>query len=690
MTISFPEDKTGPKLFQEYLIQRGISPQTVERAGLRLVSRDQANELLRHQKPTQYRHFLAIPFPDSDYCVLRGLGDLVGTFQGVEGVKTNKLLCPKGPVEVYKPPIIDWDNFNGDLYLCESAIKALVMAQHGYAAIGGNGVSGLYTNAGFVRGFPTDLLDGGVVKRVIILFDANWQTNVEVQAAIRKLATGIQYAHPSTPVFHKQLPLTDGGQDQGIDDFFVAEGPETVKQFLATDEVGLVAVECNDRNKHFDALNEKYAITEYPGGIWNRKYRRRVTKHEMCEVLEGWRTYIEEVRSGKGTRKVEMSAPKEWFKWDGATRAERLVYLPGQPEMGVDDSGTTFYNTFRDDGVEPVAPDPGVGAEEWVEPFLRVYKNAAPDDVERRLLIQSCAWILQNRGKRMTKCFCLIGPDQGTGKSMFTEIMSACLGGDNSSFVSPHNFGNNFNANIVNKEMVVIDDLVELRTQAKGLFKNFVTGSRFTAENKGIDAYTVEATATLFITSNEFAAIPLDPEDRRVHIVTFAPTEHHEQGSAWWTEFVSWLDSPETQGYGRVRWWLEQLDLEGFDPNFMPPLTRTKRHMLDSSMDDVEHWVDALWNNMEEELRGNKRSYYTIDELAMLHVGAAWGSMDTSDRASVIRKLGVFLPKRFHRVGAAGIRTAAGRLRYWAIADTEDSVDKVKADVKKYPTIKFE
>lgn len=679
--IPFPEDKTGPKLFRDYLEKRGIYPQTVEDAGLFVASRDKALEIIGSKFPTQYRHFLVIPYPNSRYHTIRGLGDLSGTFQ--QGLKKqNKLLCPSGPPWVYIPPMIDWDNFNGDLYFCESAIKALVMAQHGYAAIGGNGVYGLYTNSGFSKGFPSELMDG-VVKRAIILFDANWQTNADVQASIRKLANGINYSHPHIPVYHKQLPFNEEGKDQGIDDFFVAEGVDTVKEWLACDEVCFEEIEVTDRNKHFDELNERYVITRSHGNIIDRVHRRRISRHDLTEITEAHRTYVEEVRAGKGVRKVVVSAAKEWFKWEGRNIVERQVYRPGAPELEVPE----FYNTYYDDGVESIAPD-GVEADEWVKPFLDVYRNAAPDPMERKPLIQSVAWMLQNRGQRMKKCFCLIGPDQGTGKSLFCDILGEIFGDSNTSSVSAENFGNKFNSSIVNKEIVVLDDLVELQTRSKGLFKNFVTSNNFMAELKGKDAVKTPSTAVLFITSNEFSSIPLDPEDRRVHIVTFKPEMFYPQGHPYWSQFLAWL---EDGGYGKVRWWLEQLDLSDFDANFLPPMTATKRHMLRTSMNDVEAWVEQLWLDPDTELHGNKRSFYTVEELAMLYSGKAWGGMEEHAKQSIIRLLTVHLPKRYRRAaGGTANRTKIGRLRFWSIRwDGEGTPQDVKEDVERHPTLQI-
>lgn len=671
-SIPFPEDKTGPALFQQYLQKRGVLPQTVVDCGLEVCGQTEALDRINYKAKTPYRHYLYIPYPETGYAVIRGLGSTAGTFGELVG-SVNKLLAPKGDVQIYSPPNIDWTKFSGTLYVCESAIKAIVLSQYGYAAISGNGVSGVYTNSGFSAGWPADLIDGGGVDRVVILFDANWQTNKKVEAAIRKLATGIHQHHPKVDIIHKQLDLHNG-EDQGIDDAVARLGREWLDTWLASD-ANTEVVEVSALRKHLDELNELYVITHYPAMITDRTHKCRVTRSDFTDMLEADRCFMEKIGSGKGERWVEVSPAKEWLKWDDANKVAKMLYRPGKEELT-----DHYYNTWQDDGVAAIDGD--------IAPFLTVYRNAVPDDVERKLLLESMAWIVQNRGTRMEKCFALVGADQGTGKSLIVETLGRVVGDSNFVSISPHNFGNNFNSALVGREVVLLDDLGpnDLKTNSKGLFKNFITGRTTLAEKKGVDAYKVESSAVLFITSNEFGAIPMDAEDRRVHICSFSPTVHHAQGTAWWKEYLSWL---QADGYGIIRGWLEGLDLSDFDPNFMPPMTSTKMHMQQSNMHPIESWVEAMYHDPDAELLGNKRSVYTIQELCLLLHGPAWDDMDNGAKSSTEKYMQGYLSKRYRRCGKAAIRTHLGRLRYWGIRvdGTVTTPEQVKADVKKYATL---
>ena len=680
----FPTEKTGPALFKKYLEERGILPSSIEKCGLQLVSMTAGLSMIGNDKfPSPYAQAMYIPY-GGDYGVVRALGEpKSGQFSTLVSKKIDKLIAPKGDVHVYIPPLVDWEKFSGTLYLCESAIKAIALAQHGYTAIGGNGVSGLYTNSGFSKGFPTALLDGGKVERVVILFDANWQTNVQVAAAIRKLATGINQHHPSVPIIHKQLPLTDKGGDQGIDDWLAKNGVEALHEWLGSDD-GDAEPDISPLQQHLDEISERYVVTSYPAMITDRLHRQRVSRHDFVDVLEASRTFMEKVTTKSGVRWIEVQPAKEWLKWEKRTEAERKDYTPGGAELGENAKGT-FYNTWYDDGVAPASLVTGAD----VEPFLRVYKNATPCDIERSLTIESMAWMLQNRGTRLEKCFAFVGADQGTGKSLLVETLGELVGQSNFVSISPERISSNFNAALHGREVILIDDVVEIPNRTKGLFKNLITGRTVLVELKGVDPYKAEMTGVVFITSNEFSSIPLDPEDRRVHVCSFNPTVHYPQGHQWWKDYNGWLE--DEGGLSLLRAWLEGLDLSDFDPDFMPPMTATKIHMGQARMTDVESWVESLWEDKDVELLGNARSFYTGDELAMIYHGPAWPDMDPREQRAFTNSLGQHLNKRFRKVGTSAIRTVQGRARYWGIrVDGGGSTSNIVAsDVKKHQSLKI-
>ena len=686
--LSFPEDKTGPALFKKYMVERAIQPQTVIDCGIELTDIKTALNLINPTFNSPYRHCFVIPYLGHNYAVARVLGEPKPGFGEVVNHKSAKMIAPKGSPLLYIPPICDLGECDGTLYLCESALKAIVLSQHGFTAVAGNGVSGIYTNKGFVEGWPAEMLNAGLIERVVILFDADWQSNMQVQAAVQRLAGGIKQEHPRVEVIHKQLKTCDDlGEKYGIDDATYHRGVDWLKEWLesADDEQ---EVQVSELDNHLLELNEQYVVIRHPAMIYDTIFKQRVLQKDFTDVIEGHRMFKEAVQSGNKTRMVEVNPAKEWLRWDKRRAVSKMLYRPGEPEFSELPNGDTFYNSWQDTGC-PTYP-----READVKPFLDLYMNAIPDAQERELLIESIAWMIQNRTQRMNKCFALVGRDQGTGKSLFVETIGEIVGETNYRSINAESFGSKFNAALTNSEIILLDDVVSLQTNAKGMFKNFITGKTMMVENKGKDPYKAEITGVLFITSNEFDSIPLDAEDRRVHICGFNPRVQYPQGDAYWTDYIEWLGEPQNEdsGYARIKRWLLDLDLTDFNPQFLPPQTDTKKHMRLSRMDEVEMWVENLWAEPDQELLGNKRAYYTIDELAILYAGNAWGQMEEADRRSVLRKLSVHLPNRFSRCGTNAIRTEHGRKRYWGIRSNgiESLPADVQRDVKSHPTLKVE
>ncbi len=674
MPIQFPEDKTPMALASRYLMERGIQAETIELCGLEASSKQNCLDMIGSSRKTNYKAGLIIPY-DGEYCTVRWLGDNVSAF-GTKLKDDPKLLAPKGPPRVYTPPLpsCSGENFSGTVYLCESALKAIVMAQAGYYAIAGNGVDGIFTNEGFSVGFPSSLFDSGV-ERAVILFDSDWSSNANVSAAIRRQATGIANTYPNVQVVHKGLSVDADGNHWGIDDATAKNGEAWLHEWLASSS-NEHDVEISPLQQHLDELNDGYVICMHPLSVIRQKTGITYSKSQFTDVLEASRTYKERLDK----RMIKISPAHEWVEWEDHNLVEKLVYSPGAPRLG-----DSYYNSWRDDGV--------CAADGDVEPFLRVYKNAIPDAEVRELLIESMAWILQNRGTKLDKTFLLVGSQVGTGKSMFAQTMGKIVGRSNYSSIGVEDFTSDFNSSFVSKEVVLLDDLYKLNKASMGKLKRYITDETIMVNPKGVAQYEVDNHAVYFITSNEFVSLPMDNNERRVLTVEFAPTVHYPTGSAWWKEYVEWLNSG---GYEAIRSWLENLDLGGctddvgnvidppYDPTFMPPMTDTKSHIIQSTQSPEEAWCADLHSNVDEILHMTKRSVFTPDELWVLYTGGG----DKPNRTESIA-FGQALGKWFRRANGGKVIKVGGKVaRYWVVrdCDAEWANRQVIKDVKDYST----
>ena len=619
-------------------------------------------------------------YPETDYATVRWMGTYTNAWGQVKGAD-RKLECPSGDKPpVYIPSIVDWEEFNGTLYICESVLKSLVMATRGYAAIAGNGIFGLFNKHGWAHNFPHHLIDS--VKQVAILFDNDYKRNPHVQTAIRKLGNAFKERHPDVEIVHKPLPdppvnsrFWDESRGKhkglwGVDDAIALNGDEWLKEWL--EEPDHREIESTELQLHFDELNEQYAVCRNPDVVVELATGNLYKRNSFTDLIEAPRTVF--------INDKPAPVARLWIKSHERTIVDTIAYKPGEDKL----KGTDYYNSWRDDGVRPLAPPPDHegSPEDWVEPFLRVYKNAVPDTLCRQLLLDSMAYIVQNRGARMEKSFLLIGDKQGTGKSLMVQVMGKIVGRSNFASIGESDFRSDFNSAYTAKEVVLMDDIYKMNETGMAKLKRCITDETIMVNPKGVQQYEIENHAVYFLTSNEYVALPFDDNDRRILTVHFDPTVHHPTGSKWWDEYLGWLNDG---GYAKIRWWLGQLDITKFNPNFLPPMTQAKRHMIQASMSPEEQWVQDLVDDPDIPLYGNKRSAYTPEELWMLYTSS--GEMPTRKE---ITTFGMAIGKHFFRANNGKVvRIKGGVSRYWVVRGDgrEWDANQVKEDVSTYPNL---
>ena len=666
-SVSMPYDMSR---CWQYLIDRGFpkDPKLLDEAGIEFAGSKKCYNAL-NKPPNQDDDRLGIIFnyPETDYATVRWMGTYTNAFGVVKG-KDRKLECPKeNKVPCYIPATIDWTRFSGTLYICESALKALVLSTRGYAAIGGNGTFGIYNKNGWAYNFPHEIVRE--CERVCIVFDNDYKRNPLVRLAIRRLGNAIKEQHPDVEVLHKPIPDPEIGTHWhdvsrgkhagtwGIDDFIAFKGDEALTEWVSDDNEK--EIESTELQKHFDELNEQYTVCRYPGCIIDQNTGTMYKHGEFAGLIEAPRIVFTE-----GDKPKPMPVAKLWIQSPERTMVENVVYKPGSPRL-VDES----YNQWLDDGVESREGD--------ISPFLKVYENAIPSDLERKLLFQSMAFMLQNRGVKLDKTFLFIGAQMGTGKSLLVQTLGKCVGRRNFSSIGTEDFTSDFNSSFVAKEVILLDDMYRLPRNAMAKLQRYVTDKTIMVNPKGIQQYEVDNRAVYFMTSNEFMVLPMSGNDRRVLTVSFDPTKHYPQGDKWWTEYLDWLDHG---GYGIVRHWLETLDLSDFNPNYMPPMTATKQKVIDASKGEDELWARDLRQDPDLILGKNKRTCYTPKELWMLYTGSG----EEPSQAD-LRKFGTALTNAgFDQANGGKVCKVEGKVsRYWICRGRDEWTSKaVIQDVK--------
>jgi hypothetical protein len=645
-------------ILKKYLTDRGmaVDADTLSRAGIEFAGPYRCREALGlRPEDGDKRIGIIFHYPDSTYSVVRWFGKYIGPFGTVIDRKVEN---PTGrPLEAYKSPLCDWSKYEeGTLYVCESALKALVVSRAGYYAVAGSGVWGLCPKEELL--LPEELRAG--TRKVVILFDNDWKRNANVRASIRRLGNRLKERWPGVDVVHGQIPDPPSGSVYcdvergksagiwGVDDAIATLGE------LRYEECG---IEPTERELVLDEFNERYAVCSHPPCIIAIGTGHKYSRADFTGLLEANR------KVWNDDKPVEVS--KLWLGYEDRTSVAKVDYVPGGERIVPGE----YYNEWRDDG--PVATDGSV------EPFLDVYKNAIPDENVRGLLFKSVAWMLQNRGTKLDKSFILVGRQVGTGKSLLAKTFGTILGASNYASIGVEDFSSDFNSAFAAKELVLVDDLHRMGPKEVAKLKRYTTADKIVVNAKNVRQYEIRNTAVFIITTNEYAAVAMDDVERRNLVVAFDPLVHYATGDRWWGDYLSWLDNG---GYGKIRAWLENMDLSDFDPHYMPPMTETKKKMVALGRSDYENVVLDLWENPDGVLGATDRCCFTTEELYFIVYGER-------PQNAEVRKFGMALGNKFNYVcGGKLHRFYAGKnpTRMWAIRDRDKiwDIDDVKEDVR--------
>ena len=621
---------------------------------------------------TDTRCGIIFRFPDSDYAHVRWFGQ-----HKRQDIKAQA--PPKRPMQAYISPVCDWNlyNENETLYICESPLKALILSWAGYYAIAGCGVWNLVPHNAFTNNFPHHLKEA--TGKVVILFDNDFRRNPHVRAAVRRLGNMIKMTW-QVPVVNRILleppigsPYQDiaRGKDMGkwgIDDAIHHMGKEWLKGWLA-DEQWEAAVEPTELQRMFDDMSSRYCVCATPPVIIEVETGVMYTGKDFTQLVEADKKVWVENKSNDSGKWLQVAT--EWVKEPSRTFAKKLVYAPGGVE-GHNPEASEF-NTWTDSGVPAVK-----GIDTTVAPFLKVYRNAIPDQETLTLLLQSLAWMLQNREQRLEKTFILVGAQVGSGKSLLANIMGEIVGRRNKITIGSDDFASDFNAIFAQREVILIDDLHKMPKSDVAKLRRSVTSEYLLVNEKGIRKFEIENTGVFFITTNEFSSVQMPSMERRNLVVHFDPTTHYEQGNIWWDNLMHWLE--EEEGYGKIRYYLENMDLTGFNHNYMPPMNAVKRHMVGMASNDVETFANDLFENPSMFLPDSvKRSVFSTEELCIIMLGT--DDFDKRDVRTLARALG----QRFFQANDGKVvRISSGKAgRFWVVRNQDKSwgPKEVKADV---------
>lgn len=116
--------------------------------------------------------------------------------------------------------------------------------------------------------------------------------------------------------------------------------------------------------------------------------------------------------------------------------------------------------------------------------------------------------------------YCILSTigNQGIGKGVLGSIMEKLVGKDNFSLTDNRLIKKEFNAQILNKRLVYIDELKVQNATEENRLKLLINDT-IEVEKKGVDSINVRNFSSTYVSSNDFDAVRLRGDDRRFSIV---------------------------------------------------------------------------------------------------------------------------------------------------------------------------
>lgn len=301
--------------------------------------------------------------------------------------------------------------------------------------------------------------------------------------------------------------------------------------------------------------------------------------------IEFWRVEVEEgdpppapgaprPRGRPRARRERLIPPsKDILRVENNQFVEGSTWWPGKDkiihDMFIDSSGAfpaigrRIFNQYR----EPPAPkgDP-TRAGRWVAHVKKLW----PDEREHNFFFDACAHMLQKPHEKLNAAIVLSGT-QGIGKDAALAPVKRAVGTWNAKGIDPDELFSPYKP-WLQTLMLVVDEVRPSKDEFHAssmynILKPMIVAPPDTLplNDKYQNLRHIINVLRVFITTNDWMAMYIPPEDRRMFIMHSAlPSKWHvsEGTPEYFLEFFGWLDNG---GAEDVAAWLAARDLSGFD-----------------------------------------------------------------------------------------------------------------------------
>jgi putative DNA primase/helicase len=243
-----------------------------------------------------------------------------------------------------------------------------------------------------------------------------------------------------------------------------------------------------------------------------------------------------------------------WFDWPGKNFKQGGIGVYPNPS----DCPDSVFNLYPGLLIAPKQGDCSLFLE-----HLRLVLCGGDEKVYR-YLVEWLAHIIQ-RPEEKPSVAVVLKSVEGTGKGTLFKPLKAILGAMAIQVNGAEQITGKFNALVANKLLVFGDEVDLTDKRAANRLKGLISETSVTVEFKGIDAQQVPNYARFIFAGNCEHIILAGVRERRYLLLE--PTSDKAQDKAYFDALHEWADNG---GAAALLWYLQQLDISGFDPRRAP------------------------------------------------------------------------------------------------------------------------
>jgi hypothetical protein len=430
-------------------------------------------------------------------------------------------------------------------------------------------------------------------------------------------------------------------------------------------------VEFHERcERAMEAVCRKYAYTAQQGGIVLRRNPLKLAPltdyvfNRINKAEHGFRYY------DKGGRKrlwypdlekvFSQYYEPEYHEdgYDGAfVIAERIEFMPGEPEITHDADGCRVLNLWR--------PAPWVVDEQTKEPsvFLEhlgyILDN---DETATEHVLNFLAHLLQRPHERIGHALLITSEAKGIGKSTLGSVVRRLVGEQNSRVAQTKDLKSSFDGWLMGKLVVQVDEVYEAGNwDLANKLKPLITEPTVSANIKYGPQLEIDNYARLLMFSNHSAPLNIEDGDRRYFVFN---SKAQPREDAYYDRLYGYLETPEAMN--AIYAFLMKRDLSGFNPFRRPPMTEAKQQIIAESEHPLHTYiVDAV---VSGHFRRELGEEFSFDALQRQLTKDGYGA-----QAKNTKELGTAMKL----AGVTQVRKNVGdrKVRMYVLPPTEDETD---------------